>query len=137
MGWPHLHTHREAGPGKADGVNGLEDKDRGGDEESQRPNEDVDQDHFGVSELCGEAVADLGDGEPPVDGDGRDGSRGHEDVGALDSGDQFAGHQSQVPFTPVETLDQGGWDADNGGGNARNCKIQNKNILRGPVHFLA
>ena len=90
-----------------------------------------------MGQLGGEAVADLGDGEPPVDGDGRDGARGHEDVGPLDGGHQFARHQPQVPLAAVETLDQGRWNADNGGGNARNCKIQNKNVLWGPVHFLA
>ena len=137
LGGPHLHTHREAGPGEADRVDGLEDKNRGGDEESQRPDEDVDHGHGGVGQLGGEAVGHLGDGEPPVNGDGRDGPRGHEDVGALDGGDQFAGQQAQIPLAPVETLDQGGRDADNRGGNARNCKIENKNVLWGPVHFLA
>ena len=115
LGGPHLHAHREAGPGKTDFINSLEHQNWRRDEESQRPDENVNQDHFGVGQLGGETVGNLGDRDPAVDGDGCDGPGGHEDVGPLDGGHQFAGHQPQVPLSPVQTLDQCGRDADNRG----------------------
>ena len=134
---PSLHTQRVRGPGQRHGLDSLEHEDGRGHQEGEAPDGEVDEDHLGVGELGGEAGGDLGDGQPPVHGDGGDGGRADEGVGPLQRGHQLARSQPQVPLAAVQTLHQRGRDAQQRGRDPGDTQVQDVNIFRRPVHFSA
>ena len=136
-GRPDLDTHGVACPGQVNILNGLEHEDGGGDEEGDQPDGDIDQADLGVAELAGKTIADLGDAEPPVNGNGGDGAGADQDVGTLQRRHQLARHQAKVPLSSIQTLDQSWRNTDDGGGDARDPEIENVDILWCPVHLLA
>ena len=81
--------------------------------------------------------AALSDGEPSVDSNSRDGSCGDEGVGSLHGGNQLAGHQTQEPLPTIETLGEGGGDADDAGGDARDTQVQDVQVFWSPVCLFA
>ena len=133
---PDLNTHGVAGPGQVHILNGLEHEDGRGDDEGDKPDGDIDQADLGVAELAGETIADLGDTEPPVNGNGGDGAGAHQNVGPLHGRHQLARDQSKVPLAPIQTLNQSWRNTDDGGGDSRDSKIENVDILWCPVHLL-
>ena len=134
--WPDLHTDGVAGPGQGDGLQGLECQYWGGEGEGDQPDRKIDKSNFCVSHFSRESVIDLSNGEPSVNCYCSDGAGGHEDVGPLEGGDQLAGQEAQVPPPALQALDQGGGQAEEGGGDPGTAQVHNINVLRCPVHWL-
>ena len=131
---PGLHTHRVVRPGQGDRLHGLEHQDGRGDGEGYQPYGEIDESHFSVSHFSGKSIADLSDAQPSINSYCSDGTGGHQYVCSLHRGDQLAGQESQVPLPPVQTLDQGGRDTDQGRGDAGDAEVQNINVLGCPMY---
>ena len=86
-----------------------------------------------MGHFSGKSIADLSNAEPSINRDCSDGAGGHQYVCSLHRRYQLASQLAEVPFPPVQTLDQGGWDADDCRGDAGDAEVYNVNVLGGPV----
>ena len=61
---------------------------------------------------------------------------GDKDVSSLHCWNHLAGNQTKEPLSSVQTLDEGGGDADETGRDAGEPQVENVQILGSSVNFL-
>ena len=135
--WPDLYTHGVAGPGQGDPLQRLEHQHWRGDGEGDQPNREIDKSHFCMSHFSWKSVIDLSNGEPSINCYCSYSTGWHQYVSSLHRRHQLAGGETEVPLATVQTLDQGGRDAHQSRGDARDAEGQNVDVLRRPVDGLA